>query len=350
MNASHVLAIVLIALSATCGKKSNSTQTPDPPPNVTPGNDTIPGWVIATNGASKRIEVYDGTVIDWNRAEAKKWSWSPTTAAGFPLTEVNDFGGGADAKLRIMKAWGDSTFLAVADQKMAAIVSYPGAVRKWSQALPGNVHSAEILPNGNIAIAASDGNWVRVYCSSQGINNATFVQYNLNQAHAVLWDSANNLLWVTGQEPASLAHILTALQVGGTAAAPTLTEVTAWRSTLPSAWGHDIAPYYGDMTRLWVSTNGGVYMYSKTTKSFVAAPGGSNRSFVKAVTNFSASGAIVQTQPDANKSPLPTVNCTLNGWSTSTVEFFTSSGSLQTSRAVIGACFYKARVFNTPYQ
>jgi hypothetical protein len=93
-----------------------------------------------------------------------------------------------------------------------------------------------------------------------------------------------------------------------------------------------------------------VYVYNKSTKSFVAAPGGSNRSFVKAVTNFSASGAIVQTVPDANKSPLPTVNCTLNGWSTSTVEFFTSSGSLQTSRAVMGACFYKARVFSTPYQ
>ena len=350
MNPSHVLAAMLIVLSATCGKKNNSTQTPDPPPNDKPGNDTISGWVIATNGASKKIEVYDGTVIDWNRAEAKKWSWSPTTATGFSTAEVNGFGGGADARLRKVKAWSDSAFIAVADAKMAAVVSYPGAVRKWSQPLTGNVHSTEILPNGNVAIAASDGNWVRVYCSSQGADNTSFVQYTLNAAHAVLWDSTYNLLWVTGQEPTSQAHILTALEIGGTAAAPTLTEVTAWRSTLPSAWGHDVAPYYGDAARLWVSTNGGVYVYNKTTKSFVAAPGGSNRTFVKAVTNFSAAGAIVQTQPDANKSPLPAVNCNLNGWSTSTVEFFSSSGSLQTTRVVNGACFYKARVFSPSYQ
>jgi hypothetical protein len=340
---------VLIAMA--CGKKDDKQQPVNPPPVDPPVADTLTGLVIATNNSTKSIEVYDAGVKDWNKPEAKKWSWKPATASGFSAAESNAFDGGSDIRLRQVKAWHDSTFVALTDTKMAAIITWPDAVRRWSQPIDGNLHAAEILPNGNVALAASDGNWVRVYASSQGHNNNYFVQYDLNASHAALWDPTYNLLWVTGQHPVTGAHILTALEIGGTAAAPTLTEVTAYRSVLPTAWGHDVAPYFGDVNRLWVSTNGGVYVYNKTTKSFVVAPGGSNRTFVKAVGNIgSAGGLLVQTRADANKSPTPAVSCGLNGWATSTVDVFTPSGTVFTTRVAPGACFYKARIINTQYQ
>lgn len=339
-----------VMMAIACGKKGGQEPPPNPPPVNPPGTDTLTGMILATNNSTKSMELYDAGVTDWNNAAAKKWSWKPSTANGFSTAESNAFAGGSDLRLRQVKAWGDSIFMALTDTKMAAIITWPGAVRRWSRPIDGNLHAAEILPNGNVALAASDGNWIRVYSSSQGPDNASFVQYDLNAAHAALWDPAYNLLWVTGQHPVTLSHILTALEISGTAAAPVLTEVTAYRSVLPSTWGHDVAPYYGDKDRLWVSTNGGVYVYNKKNKSFVIAPGGANRTFVKAAGNISAGGLLIQTRADANKSPTPAVSCGLNGWATSTVDFFAPSGSLYTTRVAPGACFYKARVTNAQYQ
>lgn len=333
-------------LALSCGKKGGQA-TVTPPPTVT---DTLKGLIIATNGASKSIEIYDAAIKDWNASNAKKWSWRPTATAGFSTAEVNGFAGGADARLRQVSVWNNGDFIAMADAKGAAIISYPGEVRKWSLAISGNLHAAEILPNGNVAIAASDGNWIRVYCSSQGPDNNSFVQFDLKAAHAVLWDPTYQLLWVTGQQPVTGEHILTALEVTGTPAAPILTEAVAYRIVLPTAWGHDVAPYFGDVNRLWVSTNGGVYVYDKKNKSIVVAPGNANRSFVKAAGNMGPAMPLVQTRADANKSPTPTVSCTLNGWSTSTVEFYSTSGSFYTTRVAAGACFYKARPLNNQYQ
>lgn len=333
-----------------CGKKSSGGSTGNPPPVDPPVADTLKGLIIATNNSTKSIEVYDAGITDWSKPAAKTWTWKPATANGFSAAESKAFAGGSDIRLRQVKAWHDSTFVALTDTKMAAIITWPGAVRKWSQPIDGNLHAAEILPNGNVALAASDGNWVRVYASSQGADNAHFVQYDLNASHAALWDPTYNLLWVIGQHPVTGEHILTALEIGGTAADPTLTEVTAYRSILPTAWGHDVAPYFGDVNRLWVSTNGGAYVYNKTTKSFVVAPGGSNRSFVKALGNVGAGGLLVQTRADANKSPTPAVSCGLNGWATSTIDVYAPSGSLYTTRVAPGACFYKARPINVQYQ
>lgn len=346
-----IIALSMLALIVfACGKSGSAGDNPPPVNPPPPAEDTLKGMIFTTNNSTKSLEMYDAGVKDWNKPEAKKWSWRPSVSAGFSTAESNAFAGGSDVRLRKVRDWNNETFLSLTDTRMAAILSWPGAVRKWSLPIDGNLHAAEILPNGNVALAASDGNWVRVYCSSQGSDNATFAQYDLNASHAALWDPTYNLLWVTGQDPRTGEHILTALEINGTAAAPELKEATAYRAVLPTAWGHDVWPYYGDVNRLWVSTNGGVYLFNKTTRSFVVAPGGSNRSFVKAVGNYAAGGLLIQTRPDANKSPTPAASCGLNGWATSTVDFYTPSGSLYTTRVAPGACFYKARIDKTDYQ
>lgn len=344
--------IALISISVliviACGKSGNSVTPPQVEPPG-PTEDTLKGMILVTNNSTKSLEMYDAGTKDWSKPEAKKWTWRPSVSSGFSTAESNSFGGGSEVRVRQVKAWNNEVFMSLTDTKMAAILSWPGAVRKWSLPIDGNLHAAEILPNGNVALAASDGNWVRVYCSSQGPDNANFVQYDLNASHAALWDPTYNLLWVTGQDPRTGAHILTALEISGPAAAPELKEAIAYRAVLPTAWGHDVAPYYGDVNRLWVSTNGGVYVFNKTAKTFVVAPGGSNRTFVKAVGNI-AGGLLVQTRADASKSPTPAQHCGLNGWATSTVDFYTPSGSLYATRVAPGACFYKARIENAQYQ
>lgn len=333
--------VLLLALFTYCGKKDTSTKPPGPVDEKVPLN----GLIVATNDASKRLEVYEAGIANWNSDSAMKWSWRPLVSLGFTTAEVNAFGGGTDVKLRVA---GNETFLAITDNSMAIIISYPDGNKKWAQIMNGNLHAAELLPNGNLAVAASDGNWIRVYATSQGPAATKFATFPLLAAHAVLWDPGFNLLWVTGQIPGG-PHVLTALVISGSAADPVITEDPSRRSELPSPWGHDVSPYYGDTTRLWVSTNGGAYVYDKLSKRFSGAPGGSNKIFVKAVSNM-PSGLIIETQPDANKTPRPAVSCSLNDWSTSTVDVYSKRGSLQETRITTGACFYRARVFSNKYQ
>jgi hypothetical protein len=345
-----ILFVVLTAgLVLSCGKKKTTEKPYVPPPFVSKPPEAFAGFpVVVTNDASRKIEIYDPVVENWNAVEAKKWSWAPTIALGFSAADVNTFGGGTDFKLRKVPVWNNKEFAAVADNGFAAIIEYPSGQRKWSRRLSGNLHSAELLPNGNIAIAASDGGWVRLYASSQGPDQEYYAEYPLISAHAVLWDPAANLLWVTGQHAVTKAHIITALSIGGTDAVPELTEVSSWRSTIPSSWGHEVSAYYGNTNLLWVTSNGGEYVFNKTSKTFSAAPTG-NLTFVKGIAN-QASGQIVLTRPDFNKNPKPAMNCSLNNWSTSTVDFYSSNGQLDGTRVVNGACFYKVKLLDSDYQ
>ncbi|QJB35872.1 hypothetical protein HF329_33020 [Chitinophaga oryzae] len=334
-------AFALLVFQLACSKKQGATAPPDNPPPVQQP-EPYPGLPLAlTNEAVKKIEIYDPMVTDWNTAAAKKWSWSPTTALGFSADEINRFGGGTDFKVR-------KGYAVMSDNSMAAVMTYPAGQRVWAKIISGNVHSAELLPNGNIALAASDGNWIRVYASSQGPNNSNYGEFALGAAHAVLWDPELNVLWVTGQDQSNNAHILTALAVGGSDAMPELTELKQYRVALPTPWGHEVSSYYGNKNLLWVTTNGGEYVFNKSTKTLSMSPT-NNLTFVKGIGN-QPGGQIVLVRPDANKNPRPPVSCSLNNWSTSTIDFYTAGGQRQGSRTVNGACFYKIKIVYDNYQ
>nr|WP_295869461.1 DUF6528 family protein [uncultured Chitinophaga sp.] len=334
-------AFALLVFQLACSKKQGATAPPDNPPPVQKP-EPYPGLPLAlTNDAVRKIEIYDPMVTDWNTADAKKWSWSPTTALGFSADEINRFGGGTDFKVR-------KNYAVMSDNSMAAVMTYPAGQRVWAKIISGNLHSAELLPNGNIALAASDGNWIRVYASSQGASNSTYAEFPLGAAHAVLWDPELNVLWVTGQDQSNNAHILTALAVGGTDALPELNELKQYRVTLPTPWGHEVSAYYGNKNLLWVTTNGGEYVFNKSTKTLSMAPT-NNLTFVKGMGN-QPNGQIVLVRPDANKNPRPPVSCSLNNWSSSTIDFYTSGGQHQGSRTVNGACFYKIKIVYDNYQ
>jgi len=277
--------------------------------------------IAVTDQAAKKI-----TVIG---AEGVIWSWSPgeqdeSNAAGWWLP--------SDVKLR-ENANDGGQWIVVADScGYAGVVSFPGKRIQWSRRVGGNPHAVELLPDGNIAVAASDGGWVRVYTASQGAYSETYGEFRLPGAHGVLWDPERAVLWSVGDER------LIALQVEGPTDSPTLKPVH--ERELPSLWGHDLAPVYGDTDRLWVTTNSGVYQYLKSSDSWSDGYRGAertNRPFVKSVGN-QPSGAIVQTVPKPGM---------LHAWGTDTVDLLFSPDRQWT---LPGASIYKARVWRPEYQ
>lgn len=292
-------------------------------------------YIACGNQATARYEIYDESVTDWNSGSALKWTFQPTTANGYSSSLVAAYSNCSDLKLRTCAKWGN-VVVSCASGGLATIATYSGGVMKWGLDVGGsnNPHSVELLPNANIAVAASAGGWVRVYASSQSSHNSTYAQFNLTGAHACLWDPLLNELWVMG------TSTITALKVGGTDASPTLTEDTSRRGATTSG-GHDLSPYYGDFNRLWMTMNGAVAIWNKAKNTLTYESGAANRTSVKGCGN-QPSGEIVEARPNSV--------CTLSTWCTPYIDFFTASGATDYSRLRTGAAFYKCRLFASDYQ
>ena len=304
--------------------------------------------LAGTDQASHKIMIFDPNDSNWNDAGSVVWEWAPTSANGFSgLTSA--WGLPNEVRIRDNCIFGGQWMIVTDSYGLAAIVPYPaGNSKKWGLNVGGNPHSAELLPNGNIAIAASSGNWLRVYTSSQGPSSSTYAQYSLEGAHAALWDPERELLWSVGD------YHLVALKIRGTNAAPTIQEYL--KVELPPEYkdgvlrdkpsGHDLQPVYGNTDRLWVSTGMHVYQYIKSSNSFDLSYTGNadiNRPGVKSVGN-QLSGQVVSTRPDYMKTPPG--GCVLNAWCMDTAEFHNPNDS----RTRTGAAFYKVRVLSPNYQ
>lgn len=233
--------------------------------------------IVVTEQGGDQIMVFESEPDGWADA-IPLWTWKPTTENG--LGDLTDNWGLPDeAKLR--HRGGQAYLLTTDSYGLAAVVPYPeGAPVYWAidAGRDHNPHSIELLPDGNVAVAASHGDHIRVYTASQGANSNDYVEFVLPGGHGVFWDDRRDLLWAIGDD-----HLV-ALEVGGTPAAPTLTEVR--RAELPTSGGHDLQPVAADPDRLWLTTSEAVYQYSIEEDAFHSDfPGAEtiNRAAVKSV-------------------------------------------------------------------
>jgi hypothetical protein len=344
MKKENVLIIAMFV--AACAKpKQNTTDAAGIPGDdvVTPmaaagdiGND-----IICTNNSSNKVEVFNYGDANWNDAGSLRWSWMPTTGLGYTSSQISLWTNGdpegdpMDVKRVLTNVWPGCTEVMVAvGGQLATIATYTSSQTRGTKLWAVNCgagsypHAAELIPNGNLAVAAAHGDWVKVYSTS----SSAVATYALVGAHGVVWDNELHRLWVVGDTK------LTALIIGGTRSAPTITEDVARAKTIPGN-GHDLSRFEGDDNKLWVTNSGHVYIFDKTTKALVNAPGAAHRATVKAVSNNNAASGymIVETRP--------TTACTLNSWCTPTVDFYNASGTLLGTRTRSGAAFYKGDVW-----
>lgn len=328
-------ALGLMAALAT-GPAASATQ-----PRTRPQPQS-PTLVAAAEQATHQILVLDPTVSDWstsNDAVAVKWAWQPTEANGFSLADLSSWGAASSARLRHSDQLHSDVMLATASNGFVGLVSYPSGQRVWSTdvGVPPNAHYAELLPNGNVAVAATTPGWVRIYTASQGAGSANYVQFDLAAAHAVLWDPKSEVLWAVG------LNDIVALKIGGPPNDPTI-EV-ARDTLLPQGGGHDVEPVYGETDRLWVSTGSYVYQYLKSSDTWSTsypAVGSIDRRGVKSVGNDPQTGQVLETVPSGLANP---GSCATT-WCTATVDFFLPDQA----RTRPDAQFYRAVWWVADYQ
>ncbi|MBK1788203.1 DUF6528 family protein [Prauserella cavernicola] len=264
---------------------------PLPAASAAPEHGRPSGSIVLTEQASKRILVLPADQDAWTAREFS-WSWAPGDDNG--LGDLADAWTNPD-EAKLSERDGRRYLLTTASGGFAAVVPYPqGTGAYWAADVDGanNPHSIELLPDGNVAVAASTGGWLRVYTASQGSRSTHYAEYPLEGGHGAVWDERRGVLWALG------THDLVALRVGGTPAEP---ELTAERVVpLPSTGGHDLQPVPGRPHQLWVTTESEVLLFDKARGTFsrnYPGAGAISREHVKSVTTHPRTGQVLTVAP-----------------------------------------------------
>ncbi|MFD9793617.1 DUF6528 family protein [Streptomyces sp. NPDC059070] len=196
------------------------------------------------------------------------------------LFPTRGWGGGTDHRLRPAGDYGQAAgdaVMVVADGNsgFVGVIPYPSlSGYKWAynvgDADVSNVHGAELLPGGNVAVALSRTGTVAVYARSTGDPTSPapgpakpLSSKPLEAAHEVLYDPSSKSLWAVGGH--ALVRYPYDLATGtlGDAESFALPRQISQGKPAP-AWGHDLEPVYGDPDRLWVAANAGIVQFSKS--------------------------------------------------------------------------------------
>lgn len=185
------------------------------------------------------------------------WEWTPKTEQGWKYTTQSKL---VNALSEVKVRWSDyhktRVVLFCSARGSVGMAAYPQGSCLWEAMVGISPHAIELLPNGDIAVAASGGSESEKgrihYLQMQ--QDGTYVQtweQMLYGAHGVVWDPKEQLLWVSG------THDVLALT-------PTGEKLEGKGATIPCGYGHDLMPDLRDPDMLWVSPSPVVYQFSKT--------------------------------------------------------------------------------------
>jgi len=249
---------------------------------------------------------------DWNDSSQVVWSWSARESPDIPEHEKAWYDYLSDAKpvkrlshLLIAGGTGGGVALVrIADQKVV-FHGYGGE----------SPHTAELLPDGNIIVASSQDNRLRLFYDIS--NNSSYLDLQLPSPHGVVWDFKRNMLWAIGHDSLySIAYPLDSSK-------PHLSITEAY--ALPSTEGHDLFPRKNGKT-LFVTTKTSVYEFDPDMGVFSSIEPFSRLSEVKSISELSDHGQVAIVQA-------------VYSWWNDTVMLFKADEN----KRMYGARFYKAR-------
>ncbi|MDH3650944.1 MAG: DUF6528 family protein [Saprospiraceae bacterium] len=144
-------------------------------------------------------------------------------------------------------------------------------------AVVGNAHSAELLPNGRIAVMASthdQGN--RIVLFNINKPESPIFYDSIYSGHGVVWDEENELLYTLGYDELRAYQLM-----NWHSTSPSLERQRSWK--IPGASGHDLSPWPKDQNKLILTEHGSVWSFDKLTGNFATFEPLAGRQDVKAV-------------------------------------------------------------------
>lgn len=242
---------------------------------------------------------------------AKIWSWRAAGSPGMPDGLRSRFGTTDECK----PLEGGRRILITSSGGAVALVERATG-RTLFAAAAANAHSAEVLPDGRVAVAASTapaGNALILFDPEKP--EAPVWRDPLPAAHGVVWDRARKVLWALGNTELRAYHVRGAEGL-------VLDRTVA----LPEGGGHDLFPL-PDGRRLTVSTSKHVWVFDAETRALTPHPELGDVEQVKSLCVHPQTGRLVYTQAEAPN------------WWTEHIRFRNPEGVLR----LPGERLYKAR-------
>ena len=329
MTAKKILSLILLCVtvsllfvSCAASAESPTTETEAPPPTY-----TAPRKILVTDQKNRSLRIYDIDKKDWSRPD---WSWTSDEPT-FTAVDGVKYRYDNNAKTDVLALCSSGGYVAV--------ISYPtGDVISYIRDAGGNPHSVEILPDGFLVLAASHGNYVRIYdATSFGDISKKYKEVTVPDAHGVLWDPEMEVLWALGR------NRLYAFEI---TKSHNLVENEELSIDLPTSGGHDLQPVYGKPDWFWVTTVSHVYQVNKKTKEVSTRYPGwvtlSLTSNVKGIGNF-PDGTVVYGRAENVYAE----------WNTDTVYIGTLNPEIESfefvARKIPNVAYYKLRVLERDY-
>lgn len=188
-----------------------------------------------------------------------------------------------------------------------------------------NAHSADLLPGGRIAVAASHhatlkGDRLIVFDVTKP--DRDLWSEELPWGHGVVWDEPRKLLWALADEDIRVYELR-----DWETAAPKLQRAAV--IPLPEGGGHDFSVV--DDSVIAVSTSNRCWLFDRDTRTFRPHPVLADQAKVKGITHHPKTGQIAYVQAEGKN------------WWAERIHFLNPPGTLH----VPGEHFYKAR-WNVP--
>lgn len=270
------------------------------------------GAILAGDQVSQTIFLFDGKKQHLNNSVL--WSWQPSEATGI---DAGDDLTGGPADIKWVK--NGTHILAITSPYVSLIRIADKHVEFYGKA-GGNPHSCELLPDGNIATASSDGNALKIFYTGGG-NKPTPYEYTFKGAHGVVWDHKRRLLWAIG------GNKLWSFTYNFNAKKPSLKVKDKYEI---EASGHDLYPVPGKDQLYFTSKHIWLFDIATGTQKMILDKG------TKSVSQKGPGGEIIYTQGLGPKAKA----LQLKKWQTPHI--ISTDGKLRTYK---GAGFYKARWF-----
>ncbi len=234
-------------------------------------------------------EVY---ILDMNIMEEgqpqKVWSWRGADRTDLPESfkllfnstdECKPFDHGE--KILITSSGGAVAYV---DRSLDRVLFYGKA---------DNAHSADILPNGRIAVAAShapNGNGDRLIIFDINLPDKELWSEELSSGHGVVWDEKRQFLYALSGEDIRIFKL-----IDWDSDAPKLDSVST--VILPDGGGHDFYPV-PDSPYLIVTTGTKCWLFDRDTKKITPHPDIPEKAHVKSISYHPETKQMVYVQAE----------------------------------------------------
>ena len=216
--------------------------------------------VLCTEQASRRLMIFNAEK-DWNNPDALLWEWCPDRHPELPVREDWWFNAISEAKSKeggkkiLLTASGGAVALIDRATKKADFCGYAG----------GNTHSAEILPDGNIAAASSTGGYITLFHVEEGevepVGEPARIPYL--DTHGVAWDKWQELLWVLGERE------ICGFRYTGTKSMPSLEKIYSIPLPEKAFCGHDLTFVPASRT-LFLSASKALFLFDTVKREILS--------------------------------------------------------------------------------